>query len=68
MSNTAPLDKLFPCKCHVSTHGSSYDGICHGIGVTKCGRPYAIVENSNGDISLRRLDAEYSVQLIREKT
>ena len=67
MLNTA-LPGEFPCKCHVSSHGEFYDGICHGLGITKCGRPYAMIEKMNGEILIRKLDDNYSIRLMREKS
>jgi hypothetical protein len=64
MLNTALQGELFPCPFE-DQH--LMKGICHGIGTTRCGRPYAILEYKNGDIVIKKLDKKYSIQLIREK-
>jgi len=62
------MDNLFPCPFVESADQYHATGICHGVGKTKCGRPYAILEYDGGEIKIRRLDEHYTVKLILEKT
>lgn len=56
----------FPCKCHVSGNGIEFDAICHGLGLTKCKHPYAIVEKLDGSVVILKLDETYLIKLIRD--
>jgi hypothetical protein len=53
----------FPRRFVETTHNGHCDGVCHGIGVTPEGRPFAILEYKNGRLQVRYLDEAYEVTL-----
>jgi prepilin-type processing-associated H-X9-DG protein len=54
-----------PRPCHVLSHGSSDKALCHGLGITPAGRPFALVEYEGGGVNVLYLDGAYCIRFLK---
>lgn len=59
-----PTPTKMPCSAEIHSHQYYSEVVCHALGVTADGHPFALIERKDGSVDVLRLDGCYSIKLI----